>query len=175
MVPKKEERESKRELLTSSDLRKSIQVELRRIRSIVKEIASNYVSKLEASAEDMAKGLEEIQIDAKDDLRKILKSIRELNVKPNKGRRKDLRKIDDLIETLRGEVDVLRDKQEKEMRDKPAETSDAPRRRGRPPKQSAAAGIRRRGRPRKNRAPADSSISSVPESSESSSDLVHAA
>lgn len=168
MVPKKEE------LLTSSDLRKAIHVEIRRIRSLVKEIASNYVSKVEGQAEDMAKAVEEIQIDARDEFKKMLKEIRELNVKPNKGRRKDLRRLEDLIDQLGTQIDGIREKQEKERKSGDAVIAAVKRGRGRPPKNAAASPVRRRGRPRKNPTPNDPDTDAgAPESS--SQDVVAAA
>ena len=115
MVPKNEEKEEKREsLLTPADCRKSLQVELRRIRSLVKEIAANYAAKLESRAEATARVLDEIELDPKEDFRRLIKNVRDLTVKPNKGRRKDLRQLEELIDKLRVDIDTIREKQEKQ-------------------------------------------------------------
>lgn len=91
---------------------KSLQLELRRLRSLAKEIAAAYVSKLEARAEQMADRLGEAAAIDAGAIGVILKKIRDLNVKPHKGRRKDLRKLEELLETIHADVDsVVEDKE----------------------------------------------------------------
>ncbi|OGH56191.1 MAG: hypothetical protein A3G34_13580 [Candidatus Lindowbacteria bacterium RIFCSPLOWO2_12_FULL_62_27] len=92
---------------------KSLQIEIRRIRSLAKEIAAAYVSKLEAQAEQIAGRLGEATAVDAGAVAIILRKIRDLNVKPHKGRRKDLRKLEDLLVVLGMAVDQLVDGAEK--------------------------------------------------------------
>lgn len=117
MTPKKKERKEEESkglpLLSTSDCRKALQVEVRRARSLVKEIAANYVSKLEGRAEDVSAFIEELEIDPKDDFPRLIKKFRELDLKPHKGRRKDLRQLDDVLESLRVDIETLLEKQDR--------------------------------------------------------------
>lgn len=127
MTAKKAVRQEKREsMLSSSDWRKSLQVELRRVRSLVKEIAANYVSKLEGRAEDIARVLDEVELGSKDDFQRLIKRFRELNVKAHKGRRKDMRQLECVIDDMRVDLDALREKQEKLERTRPAVAAEKP-------------------------------------------------
>ena len=119
MAQKKGGKQEKREsMLTASDWKKSLQVEIRRVRSLVKEIAANYVSKLEGRAEDLARIADEVAMESKEEFQRIIKRFRALNVKPHKGRRKDLRQLEDLIDSLRTDMESMGEKQEKSSGDK---------------------------------------------------------
>ncbi len=148
MVAKKVKRETKRDsLLTSSDLKKGLQAEIRRLRSIAKEIASNYVSKLESRAEDLTRLVEDLDGEVTEDMRRLVKPIRALSVKPNKGRRKDLRKLETLLDDLRMELEILREKQEKADRARAGVSAGSESRSAR----SAASSSRSRRSPRRRR------------------------
>ena len=99
--------------LAAFEALKSLQLELRRMRSLAKEIAAAYVSKLEARAEQMAARLGEVTAIDAGAIGIVLKKIRDLNVKPHKGRRKDLRKLEELLEAIQADVDGLVDGAEK--------------------------------------------------------------
>lgn len=99
--------------LAAFEALKSLQMELRRMRSLAKEIAAAYVSKLEARAEQMADRLNEVATIDAGAIGIVLKKIRGLNVKPHKGRRKDLRKLEELLEGMQSDVEALVDGSDK--------------------------------------------------------------
>ncbi len=111
--------------LAAFEALKSLQLELRRMRSLAKEIAAAYVSKLEARAEQMAARLSEATAVDAGAIGIVLKKIRDLNVKPHKGRRKDLRKLEDLLELIQADVEALADGAEKSV---PGESNEKKRR-----------------------------------------------
>jgi len=79
--------------------REMLVLETRRLRALFAEIAERYVSEMEARIASAAQAIETRdvphgKIDA------MLKVVRGLNVKPQKGRRKDLARIEKATETL---------------------------------------------------------------------------
>ncbi len=83
---------------------KSVLEELRFLRTTFREIASHYCAEIEGeiarivnlvSAEDDAQNAERVK-----DVRDLLVLLRGLDVKPAKGRRRDFKKIENLLEEL---------------------------------------------------------------------------
>lgn len=92
---------------------KSLQLELRRLRSLAKEITAAYLTKLEARAQELSDRLGEASAIDAGVVGVMLKKVRNLDVKPNKGRRKDLRKIEELLDAIGIDIDALVDGSEK--------------------------------------------------------------
>lgn len=92
---------------------KTLQVELRRIRSLVKEIAAAYIPRLESRAEEVSGRLKEATAADAGELKQMLLKIRRLSVKPQKGRRKDLKKMEALLEELSEDADRVVERSEK--------------------------------------------------------------
>jgi hypothetical protein len=79
----------------------SVQMELRHLRSLLEEITSSYLIKRQAQIESLISSLSENEFVKKEqDIRSIQKNLRSLKVKPEKGRYKDLKKVEDLIANL---------------------------------------------------------------------------
>lgn len=75
-------------------------LELRRLRALFLEIAERYVANVEGKSASLIKGVEEGKLSAAK-VAELLAGIRDLAVKPQKGRRKDLARIERTIEALR--------------------------------------------------------------------------
>jgi hypothetical protein len=79
--------------------REMLLLETRRLRAVFSEIAERYVAEMEARIASMVHGIETKdlppgKVDA------MLKTVRGLALKPQKGRRKDLARIEKATETL---------------------------------------------------------------------------
>ena len=105
-------------MLTASDRVRAVVVEIKRIRTLSKEIAANFVSKIEARVIELIRIVETSGADCADQIPPMLKRIRELSVKPNKGRRKDLRQLEELLEDLWAMAEGMEEKSEKQVPDK---------------------------------------------------------
>ncbi|MGZ8428806.1 MAG: hypothetical protein ACXWXD_04005 [Candidatus Deferrimicrobiaceae bacterium] len=79
--------------------REILLLELRRLRALFLEIAERYVANVEGKAASLIKTVEEGKLSAAV-VAELLTEIRDLAVKPQKGRRKDLARIERTIETL---------------------------------------------------------------------------
>jgi hypothetical protein len=78
------------------------------INGLLDEVSRNYVARLHREIVELTRALETASRDdgARDkDLRAILKKIQHLQIDPERGRRKDLKKIDALIGDLQSVVD----------------------------------------------------------------------
>lgn len=80
----------------------ALESELTRLRAVVHEIGEACVTNLEAEIIQIAGGVEEVREDLRDDggITRMLEEIQALKVKPEKGRMKDLKKVDELIDRL---------------------------------------------------------------------------
>jgi len=80
----------------------ALEAELLRLRTVLRDIADKYVADLEAEIVQLGETVAEMQGSMKDNgtLRMMAAEIRDLNLKPDKGRRKDLKRIDDLVDRL---------------------------------------------------------------------------
>ena len=85
---------------------RSLQLELEKLRSDLRATVRAYAARLEIglaesrAALDSSKPAEELSRDRLHELRELMILVRKRKLKPEKGRRKDLRKIDSLIEDL---------------------------------------------------------------------------
>lgn len=76
------------------------------INGLLDEVARNYVARLHREITDLTKGLDRTARDGtlrEKELRAILKKVEHLQIDPERGRRKDLKKIDKII----GEVQAV--------------------------------------------------------------------
>jgi hypothetical protein len=80
--------------------RELLVVEMRRVRAIFVEIGERYLADIEGSIVSIIDDLAQRKLPP-DRVERLLKEIRELDVKPRKGRRKDLGRIESLVDTLR--------------------------------------------------------------------------
>ena len=83
--------------------REMLVLELRRLRALFSEIAERYVANAEGEIVAALQGVEgkpqpAARVDA------MLKIVRDLSVKPQKGRRKDLARIEKVVASLRKEL-----------------------------------------------------------------------
>ena len=90
-----------------AELDRALEIELRHLRTLLREVAANYVSGLEADIERVVEVIGENDRRKKGDvqarqveLRDVLDRIRALKVKPEKGRRRDVKRMDTLIREL---------------------------------------------------------------------------
>lgn len=74
-------------------------LELRRLRALFLEIAERYVANIEGESASLIKAVEEGNLSAAK-VAELLAGIRDLAVKPQKGRRKDLARIERTIQGL---------------------------------------------------------------------------
>jgi len=88
-------------------LERALEIELRHLRALLREVAANYVSKLEADIERVVEAIGDNEERKGGDaqagqveLRDVLNRIRTLKVKPGKGRRRDVKRMDKLIGEL---------------------------------------------------------------------------
>ncbi|HEY7586773.1 MAG TPA: hypothetical protein VH866_09730 [Candidatus Deferrimicrobiaceae bacterium] len=79
--------------------REILVLELRRLRALFIEIAERYVANVEGKSAALIKTVEEGKLSAAT-VAELLAGIRDLAVKPQKGRRKDLARIERTIEAL---------------------------------------------------------------------------
>ena len=89
------------------ELERALEIELRHLRALLREVAANYVSKLEADIERVVEAIGDNDGREKGDahvaqaeLRDVLDRIRTLKVTPGKGRRRDVKRMDKLIGEL---------------------------------------------------------------------------
>lgn len=81
----------------------SVKMELKRLRSLLEEITSAYLIKRQAQIESLISALSENESVKKERLqalRRIQGVLRGLKVKPEKGRYKDIKRVEDLIVNL---------------------------------------------------------------------------
>jgi hypothetical protein len=79
--------------------REILLLELRRLRALFHEISERYVANVEGKSASLIKSVEEGKLPAAK-VARLLEGIRDLTVKPQKGRRKDLARIERTIEAL---------------------------------------------------------------------------
>ena len=79
--------------------REMLRIETRRLRAMFSEIAEHYVANTEGKIASVIDAIEARTLPA-EKIAGMLKTVRALTVKPQKGRRKDLSRIEKTIETL---------------------------------------------------------------------------
>jgi hypothetical protein len=79
--------------------RETLAVELRRIRSLFVEIAERYVADTEGRIVSLVDELDRRKLPAPC-VDRLLEKVRDLRVKPRKGRRKDLARIESLVDAI---------------------------------------------------------------------------
>jgi len=89
---------------------KTLEAELARLRALVREVGEACLTNLEAEVVQIANDLDAAREELTDDraLARMVEEVRALRVKPGKGRVKDLKRIDLLIDRLE---EILRDVQ----------------------------------------------------------------
>lgn len=97
-ITKRESRKQKAaaRAAAAADQLRALQLELRRLRSLFKEIAGRYVSKQEARITRLAELLADLKDADPKFFAGLVHELRTLEVKTNKGRRKDLARIEEL-------------------------------------------------------------------------------
>jgi hypothetical protein len=85
--------------------REILVLELRRLRALFLEIAERYVANVEGKSASLIKTVEEGKLSAAK-VAELLTGIRDLAVKPQKGRRKDLARIERTIAALQKELEA---------------------------------------------------------------------
>lgn len=99
--------------MTTADPKRELKASLKNVRLLVKEVGYNYLSGLQAEItkiEEDIRYLELKGVSSKKHLgcyRKMLKLTGTLKVKPSKGRRKDLKQIDQCIQELKSHAQDL--------------------------------------------------------------------
>lgn len=78
-------------------------LELRRLRAVFTEIAERYVANAEGEIAAVIEAVEGKSLNAAR-VKKMLEVVRTLSVKPRKGRRKDLTRIEIIVASLRKEL-----------------------------------------------------------------------
>ena len=78
-------------------------LELRRLRAMFTEIAERYVANAEGEIAAVIEAVERKSLNAAR-VEKMLEVVRALSVKPRKGRRKDLARIETIVASLRKEL-----------------------------------------------------------------------
>ncbi len=104
------ERKEERRTVSRAD-REKLVVEIRHLRTLFQEIADAYVARVSAMIQRLADSVENndaVGEGAEVDLplahyQQIVSSIRRLSVKPEKGRRRDLKRIEELV----GQIDEI--------------------------------------------------------------------
>jgi hypothetical protein len=84
--------------------REMLTVELRRVRSLFAEIAERYLAESDGKIVALIEETEKRRLPMPA-VEGLLKEVRSLNVKPRKGRRKDLGRIEALVEAIRKSLD----------------------------------------------------------------------
>jgi hypothetical protein len=79
--------------------REMLLIETRRLRAMFSEIAEHYVANTEGKIASVIDAIEARKLPA-NKIDGMLKAVRDLTVKPQKGRRKDLSRIENTVETL---------------------------------------------------------------------------
>jgi hypothetical protein len=90
---------------TAKRSREILVLELRRLRALFLEIAERYVANVEGKSAALIKSVDEGKLSAAK-VTELLEGIRDLAVKPQKGRRKDLARIERTIEALQKALEV---------------------------------------------------------------------
>jgi len=90
---------------TQKRSREILVLELRRLRALFLEIAERYVANVEGKSASLIKTVEEGKLSSAK-VAGLLEGIRDLAVKPQKGRRKDLARIERTIEALQKELEA---------------------------------------------------------------------
>ncbi|MBM3860966.1 MAG: hypothetical protein FJ395_15145 [Verrucomicrobia bacterium] len=80
---------------------------LRTLRILVKEVGGNYLAGLQADIARVDRLQADLEPDARRaaELQRMIRRINELDLKPHKGRRRDLKALDKLIEQLTATVE----------------------------------------------------------------------
>jgi hypothetical protein len=86
----------------------ALEAELGRLRVLVREVGEAYITNLEAEVVQIQSDLASVAGDLRTDepVVRMIEEIRTLRVKPGKGRMKDVKRMDALIDRLEG---ILRD------------------------------------------------------------------
>jgi len=90
----------------SSQVGRTVGIELAHLRALFREVVTSYVQKREAQIERVAELVQELSRSSTSPseqtafLQQLVDQIRELKVKPRKGRRKDVLRLDALIKEL---------------------------------------------------------------------------
>ena len=84
--------------------REMLAIELRRVRSLFHEIAERYLADTEGRIVALIGEVESARLPAAS-LDRLLGEVRALKVKPRKGRRKDLGRIESMVDSLRKTLD----------------------------------------------------------------------
>jgi hypothetical protein len=84
---------------TAKRSREILVLELRRLRALFIEISERYVANVEGKSAALIKSVEERKLSSAK-VAELLEGIRDLAVKPQKGRRKDLARIERTIATI---------------------------------------------------------------------------
>jgi hypothetical protein len=85
-----------------------LEAELAGLRSVLRDVGGTFMANLEAEIVQLGSSVAELEKGLKDDrrIRQMISEIRDLRVKPGKGRLKDLKRIDTLVDRLEA---ILRD------------------------------------------------------------------
>ncbi len=85
------------------DSRKSMDIELNRLKSLFREMVENYAAKVEGEIAQLQEVMQENgqENGRKEAIQAMMTSIRQLKVKPEKGRRRDFKRIHDLVQEMR--------------------------------------------------------------------------
>lgn len=80
----------------------SLETELARLRTMLRESGETFIANLEAEIVQLGSSVAELEDGLESDrgIRRMVSEIRDLRVKPGKGRRRDLKRIDDLVDRL---------------------------------------------------------------------------
>ncbi len=88
-------------------VRKTMDVELNRLRSMFKEIVENYAAKIEGEIAQVCEEVREQEgEDCEEALQAMLTCLRQIKVKPEKGRLRDLKRIHELVKEMRSLVEA---------------------------------------------------------------------
>ena len=83
------------------DVQKRIEEELSQLRSLFRETVKNYAARVEGEIAQIREAVKGEGQDGEEVIQAMLTSIRQLKVKLEKGRRKDLKRIHDLVQEVR--------------------------------------------------------------------------
>ena len=103
---------TKAQLAKQEKARQELLAALHTVRLLVKEAGGNYLAGLQASVAHVAEAARQFRNDDTSDAKQaaqmagMVKLINNLDVKPQKGRRRDLKALDKLIEKLNDTVDT---------------------------------------------------------------------
>lgn len=84
------------------EARTALEAELVRLRALAREVGTAYLANTEAEIVQLGASVGELREAVTDDgrLHEMIAAIRDLSVKPGKGRLKDLKRIDGLVDRL---------------------------------------------------------------------------